>query len=324
MVRDDTWFECDDGTRLYLRRWLPGKAAEPRIVLQVAHGMAEHAGRYGRLAERLCEAGVEVWAADQRGHGKTADAGVNDPGKGGLLGHCCDGDAFERVSADLLGISEAIRAARPGAALFLMGHSWGSFIAQSHIGGRGGGLLDGCALSGTRGPGGFKARAGAPLMAALAAIRGPRARSRLARAAADGPYRKAFPPARTPFDWLSRDAAEVDAYCADPLCGALCSAGFYRDLARGLARAHGRRAMARVPKGLPIYIFCGGDDPVGDMGASPAALAAAYRSLGVRDVELVVYPGARHEPLNETGREEATAGLLSWLLSRASAKGKEG
>ncbi|MCL2191015.1 MAG: lysophospholipase [Treponema sp.] len=281
-------------------------------MLNIAHGMAEHSGRYGWLAEKLCGAGIEVWAADQRGHGKTADAGVNAPGKGGLLGHCCDADTFERVTRDVHEISLEIRKTRPGVPLILLGHSWGSFIAQNYMGQKRD-ILDGCVLSGTRGPGGFKVRAGIPFMRALAALKGRRRGSPLARAAADGPYNKAFRPNRTDFDWLSRDEAAVDSYCADPLCGGLCSTGFYRDLARGLHQIHRPESMENIRRDLPVYIFCGSADPVGDMGASPTALVNAYRSLGIRDMEFVLYPGARHEPLNETNREEVAANLLSWI-----------
>jgi len=316
MVQGDTWFECNDGTRLFLRRWPSSAAAQrPKAVLHIAHGMAEHSGRYRRFAEELGNAGVEVWAADQRGHGKTATSGENDPAKGGLLGHCHDTDTFDRVTSDICEINLEIRKTWPGVPLILMGHSWGSFIAQNYLAncGSGEGAIDGCILSGTRGPGGFKVRAGIPFMTAIAALRGKQKGSPLARAVADGPYAKAFLPNRTPFDWLSRDEAEVDAYCADPLCGILCSAGFYRDLAKGLYRIHQPEAMARIPKDLPILVFCGGADPVGDMGSSPTILVNAYRSLGIRNIEFALYPGARHEPLNETNRDEVMTRLHSWI-----------
>ena len=290
---------------------------QSEAVLHIVHGMAEHSGRYGRLAEELCGAGIEVWAADQRGHGKTADIGVNSPGKGGLLGHCGDKDTFERVTTDIHRINLEIRRNRPDVPIILMGHSWGSFIAQNYIGQKraeaSGLTIDGCILSGTRGPGGFKVRMGIPFLALVAALRGKRNGSPLARAMVDGPYNKAFSPNRTPFDWLSRDEAEVDAYCADPLCGALCSAGFYRDLAKGLHRIHQGKTMRHIRRDLPVYIFCGSADPVGDMGASPTALVNAYRSLGMKDMEFILYPGARHETLNETNREEVAVNLFSWI-----------
>ena len=315
MVQEDTWFESIDGTKLFLRRWKTGANSPPQAVVHIIHGMAEHSERYQRLAEKLCEAGIEVWAADQRGHGKTADLSVNDPGRGGLLGHCADQDTFDRVADDVLCINQEIRKTYPKVPLFLLGHSWGSFIAQHYIESRdsGPGAIDGCILSGSRGPGGLKVKAGLPLMAFLAAVRGRRQGSNIARAAADGPYSRPFRPNRTSFDWLSRDKAEINIYLTDPFCGMLCSSGFYHDLIAGLCRIHQGKTMARIRKDLPIYVFSGSADPVGAMGTSPTALVNAYRSLGIADLEFVLYPGARHETLNETNREEVMGNLLSWI-----------
>jgi alpha-beta hydrolase superfamily lysophospholipase len=315
MVQDNTWFESSDGTKLYLRRWSTAKTV---AVLHIVHGMAEHSERYGRLAEKLCGAGIEVWAADQRGHGKTADININNPGKGGILGHCADKDTFERVTADVHGINEKIRTVHPSIPLFMLGHSWGSFILQNYIENENSGLnINGCILSGTRGPDGFKIKSGIPFMSVLAAICGKRKGSQIARAIADGPYNQPFRPNRTDFDWISRDEAEVDAYVKDPLCGYLCSTGFYRDLAKGLYRIHQPETMGYINRNLPIYIFSGSADPVGDMGASPTKLVNAYCILGIKDLEFVLYPGARHETLNETNREEVINNLLSWICRHA-------
>jgi alpha-beta hydrolase superfamily lysophospholipase len=313
----EEWFTLDDGARLFLRRWLPDEkgrsgGSAPVAALHIVHGMAEHSLRYERLALRLVAEGFEVWAADQRGHGRTADPGVNDPGKGGLLGHPADKDGFFRVAADVHAINGRIKELYPDTPLFLLGHSWGSFICQYYIESFNPNLA-GCILSGTRGPGGAVLRLGAPVMALIAALKGSRGASRLARAIADGPYNKPFRPNRTGFDWLSRDEREVDAYVADPLCGTLCSAGFYRDLIGALARLHTREAMAGIPRDLPVYVFSGSADPVGEMGNSPAALVNAYRSIGVKDLEFVLYPEARHETLNETNRDEVMGELLTWL-----------
>ena len=310
------WLTMDDVTRLYLRQWFV--SGGKRGIVHIVHGMAEHAGRYERLAKKLNAEGYEVWAADQRGHGRTADKSANDPGKGGLLGHCNDTDGFARVTADIDQINRQIRKDNPLIPLFLLGHSWGSFIAQNYIEsclGTGGESvkLAGCILSGTRGPAGIQAAAGFPVMSFLAFIIGCRKGSRLARAMADGPYNKPFKPNRTSADWLSRDNAEVDAFVADPLCGNLCSVGFYRDLAGGLKKIHQNEAFGRIPAELPVYVFSGSADPVGDMGLSVTELVNIYRKIGIKDLEFVLYPDARHETLNETNREEVTANLLSWL-----------
>jgi alpha-beta hydrolase superfamily lysophospholipase len=312
MLQNETYFESHDGAKLYLYRWEP--PAQPKAVLHIVHGMAEHALRYRRLAEKLTAAGIEVWAADQRGHGKTADLNVNRPDNGGLLGHCEDGNGYAAVTQDVHALNIEIKKTRQNVPVFLLGHSWGSFIVQNYIEEYSGELIiNGCILSGTRGPGDFMIKAGLPFLTLLAALRGQRNGSRLARALADGQYNKPFKPNRTQFDWLSRDEVEVDKYAADPFCGKLCSSGFYRDLTGVLYNIHRDEAMARISRNLPVYVFSGNADPVGNMGASPTALVNAYRNLGVEDLEFVLYPGARHETLNETNREEVIENLLSWI-----------
>jgi len=310
----ETWFESDDGAKLYLRRWLP-EQSKPLAVVHLLHGMGEHAGRYGRFAEKLCDANIEVWAADQRGHGKTADLTVNTPAKGGILGYCAKKDTFNRVAEDAYCINKKIREEYPGLPLLLMGHSWGSFIAQNYIEKKDydDGTVDCCILSGTRGPGGIKLKAGILLMSILALFSKKSKGLAFARKMADAPYNKPFYPNRTDFDWLSRDENEVDIYSKDPFSGTLCSIGFYRDLMKGLNKIHKKKSMSKIRKDLPIYIFCGSSDPVGDMGASPTKLVNIYRSLGIKDLEFVLYPGARHETLNETNREEVMDALLSWI-----------
>lgn len=312
-LMQNSWLPSDDGARLFLRRWTPPSPA--KAALLVVHGMAEHSLRYEPLALRLAAEGFETWAADARGHGLTANPRVNGIDKGGLLGHCADRDGFSRVTADINVLADAIKEERPGLPLFILGHSWGSFLTQAYIETHGD-RPAGCLLSGTRGPGGLKIAAGVPLMALLAFVCGQRKPSSLARSLADGAYNKYFRPNRGPYDWLSRDPAQADAFAADPLCGFNCSSGFYRDLVRGLRDIHRPQALARIPKSLPIYVLSGSADPVGDRGEGPTALVNAYRSLGIKDLEFVLYPDARHELLNETNREEVMSNILLWLKAR--------
>jgi alpha-beta hydrolase superfamily lysophospholipase len=315
----DAWFVSNDGLKLFVRRWIPQKwlknnpGKKPVAVVHIVHGMAEHSLRYERVARRLCKEGIEVWAADQRGHGKTADSSVNDLGKGGLLGHCADKHGVSKVTGDIDIINQEISKTYPDVPLFLFGHSWGSFLSQYYIE-HYRHPLAGCILSGTRGPDGVKIKASVPLMRVLALLKGVRRTSAVARIMADGSFNKPFKPNRTAFDWLSRDEKEVDAFAADPLCGKRCSSGFYRDLSELLNRIHRTEVMHEIKRDLPIYVFSGSADPVGDMGNSPTALVNAYRSMGIRDLEFVLYPDARHEPLNETNREEVTENLLAWII----------
>jgi alpha-beta hydrolase superfamily lysophospholipase len=324
MVETSLWLDSDDGARLFVRRWRP-RGGGGKGLVHLVHGMAEHSGRYGFFAEKLCAAGFELWAADQRGHGKTADPEKNDPGSGGLLGHSSDTDGFFRVVRDIPVINRRIAAvfAEEGAVLppfFIMGHSWGSFLVQAFIESLGASAgknvppLAGAVLSGTRGPGSAEVAFGAPFLKLVAALKGPRRSSRLVLGLSFGPYNRPFRPNRTPFDWLSRDEKQVDSYTEDPLCGKACSSGFFRDMIGGLKVIHRKAAIRSVPADLPVYIFCGSADPVGSMGSGPTKLVNAYRANGLKDLEFVIYPDARHEPLNETNREEVIEDLLNWLL----------
>jgi alpha-beta hydrolase superfamily lysophospholipase len=309
--KSEQWMTVANSAKLFVRRWSPhGKV---RAVLNIVHGMAEHGERYTRLAGQFAAEGIEVWAADMRGHGKTADVSVNDPGNGGLLGHCADENAVELVASDIDAVNNAIIKEYSNTPLFLLGHSWGSFLVQNYIETYANTPLAGCILSGTRGPDGLLIAASKPVMSLIAAFRGRRARSKLAHALAIGTYNNPFRPNRTAVDWLSRDEREVDAYIADELCGNMASAGFFRDLAILLNRIHKKSALSNIKQELPIYIFCGSADPVGDMGKSPMALAGAYRNLGIQDLEFALYPDARHETLNETNRAEVVGNLASWL-----------
>ncbi|MDR2394593.1 MAG: lysophospholipase [Treponema sp.] len=316
----DEWLSAYDGAKLFVRHWIPHRFLQhnpghlPRGVLHIVHGMAEHSLRYERLAQRLGQEGIEVWAADQRGHGKTADLSVNDPGMGGLLGHCADKEGMLKIIGDMDCINQRIQQIYPQVPLFLLGHSWGSFLVQQYIETRECELA-GCILSGTRGPDGLRIQMSAPFMALLALLKGgSRKVSVLAHRVTDGPFNKPFKPNRTAFDWLSRDEGVVDTYVADPYSGMLCSVGFYRDMSVLLNQIHKPEALERISRDLPIYVFGGSADPVGDMGKSPTALVNAYRSLGIQDLEFVLYPDARHETLNETNREEVTDNLLSWII----------
>jgi alpha-beta hydrolase superfamily lysophospholipase len=326
MIETTSWVDCDDGAKLFVRRW-KGETGKPAALVHLVHGMAEHSLRYRRLAEKLCSHGFEVWAADMRGHGKTADLSVNDKSNGGLLGHTADKNGFSRVVEDIRvlmkHIAARIKAEYGEIPVFIMGHSWGSFLVQGYIEYPVPEIpLAGCILSGTRGPGGGDITVCAPVFSLLAALKGSQRFSKISDTLSLGPYNKPFKPNRTPFDWLSRDKNEVDAYIADPLCGIPCSSGFFRDMIGGIIAIHRKEAIEKIDRNLPVYIFCGNADPVGEMGHSPTMLVEAYRAHGINALEFVMYPQARHETLNETNRDEVTEDILNWLTRRLNDTGK--
>lgn len=270
-----------DGVPLAVWRW---NTTRPRAIVQIAHGMGEHALRYGRLASLLNAAGYAVFANDHRGHGATAPdvASLGDFGPGG----------FDAVVDDLAIVSAIAREEHPGLPLILLGHSMGSFAAQYYVLDRSHDI-EGLVLSGS-----------SALDMLAASMSDPQA------VKLDNAFNAPFEPARTPFDWLSRDAAEVDAYIADPLCGFTVSP-------EGLATIFAGAAASATPSGvrsaLPILLLAGEDDPLNGKLALLHLLAQRYRDAGVADVETQFYPGGRHEMFNETNRAEVTANLIGWL-----------
>lgn len=294
-----------DGTVLHVHRWLP--EGPPRAVVQVAHGMVEHAARYAHLGERLAAEGYAVYAADHRGHGRTT-------GGPGVPGHLGDEHGFADVVDDLLALTDHLEAEHPGVPVVLLGHSMGSLLARAYAA-RYGDRLAGLVLSGTAGSPGLVGRLAVRLAEAECRLRGPRAPSRLMQTLVLGPYNLPFRPARTPFDWLSRDEAQVDAYASDELCGAVATAGFYRDVLGGALWVSEGSTYTMVPKALPVHLVSGEVDPVGGAGAVEE-VAAGLRRAGVRDVTTRVWPGARHEVLNELNRDEVEDDLVAWLGAR--------
>lgn len=304
-VRSDTFLlDTQDETPVFVHRWLPD--GEPKAVVQIAHGMAEHSGRYERFAQALTDAGYAAYAGDHRGHGQT----VKDARD---VGYFADDNGFDRVVDDLHALTERIKDEQPSVPVILFGHSMGSFLSRSYAT-RFGGDIDALVISGTGGSAGPLGKVGRGIAGLQAKVRGRRHPSGLMNTLTFGQYNAKFKPARTEFDWLSRDHDEVDKYIADPKCGELFTVGFYADLLAGLERVNDDKEVSSTPSDLPILLISGSDDPVGGKDAAGVrAVGAQLRKLGVRDVTITIYPGARHELLNETNRDEVTADVIAWL-----------
>ena len=267
--------DAPGGAPLACYRWSgPGT---PRGVVQIAHGRGEHSLRYAAFAAACVEAGLAVVANDHQGHGRTAL-----PGRLGDFGS----RGFPGLAADMALLTRDAGRQFPGVPIVLLGHSMGSFAAQLYLRDRAA-LLSGFVLSGS---------------AALDL--------RYAAGTTQVEYNAAFQPQRTPFDWLSRDPAEVDAYIADPLCGF--------DLFPASQRSMAQAAPATVPAaplaGLPVLLVTGSRDPVNGNLQWFHPLAERYRVAGAA-VTTQIYEGGRHEMLNETNRAEVTAALIAWIVS---------
>jgi alpha-beta hydrolase superfamily lysophospholipase len=305
MITENFSFISEDDTAVFVYRWRPDKGVVPKGIVQIAHGMAETAVRYERLAGVLTDRGYIVYANDHRGHGKTAGDLAN-------VGILARDNGFERMVADMHSLSLRAIEENPDQPLFLMGHSMGSFATQRYLMLHGQ-KLKGAILSGSNGRDRLLHQLG--LLVAVSEVRknGREAKSPRMDKLSFGNYNKRFKPNRTSFDWLSRDPAEVDKYLADPYCGDVFSAGFYHDFLKGLITIGKDENVARVPKDLPIYLFSGDQDPVGAQGKGVIKLKEAYHKQGLTDLTLKLYPGGRHEMLNELNRDQVMQDLLDWI-----------
>lgn len=268
-----------DGLALATYTW--DAVSEPRAVVQIAHGLAEHSARYDRLAQALNSAGYVVHATDHRGHGRSI---TDVPGDFGAAG-------FDGLIADVAAFGASLAGDLP---LFLIAHSMGSFAAQSVVLDHGD-QYAGVVLSGST--------AIDVLAGALAGAEEP--------AGLDA-FNLGFEH-RTGYEWLSRDEAEVDAYVADPLCGFDLPAETVPALFSAGVMLGDPVALESIRKDLPILIASGSADPLAGGGELVQLLGQRYRDAGITDVTVTVYDQARHEIFNETNRDEITADVIAWI-----------
>ncbi len=275
-------FTSADGARIFAYRW--SADAPVRGVLQIAHGMGEHALRYREPLAPIIESGILVYANDHRGHGRTAKdkAALGDFGTGG----------FPALVADMAALTKLARGEHLDKKLILLGHSMGSFALQLYLLDHSA-LVDGAVLSGS---------AALDLLAQGRDVSGGLASF---NAAIENP--------RTPFDWLSRDAGQVDKYIADPLCGFSVTPESQMSMFTALARSADPAELKKIRSDLPIYLFAGDKDPVNGKLEWLKPLVQRYRDAGVRDVNEDFYKDGRHEMLNETNRAEVVTNLARWI-----------
>ena len=276
-------FTSADGLTVVCRRW---HCHGPlRGLIQIAHGMGEHIGRYGHVVEHLLSAGFTVYGNDHRGHGRTAPspAQLGNFGEGG----------FDLLVQDMIQLSRIAKQENPDVPFILMGHSMGSFASQQYV------LdhsweIDGLILSGS---------------GALDGL------AHLVHSASSGTniLNARFEPSHTPADWLSRDTAAVDAFIRDPLCfPQLQPESFASFLAAG-TRLSDPTALRKIRSDLPVYLFSGSDDPVGQQLEGVSIQIERYLQAGLSDISHDFYPGGRHEMLNEINRYEVLTNLLGWI-----------
>jgi alpha-beta hydrolase superfamily lysophospholipase len=302
-----TTFAGTGGLAITRYAWLPTGHAKAAVV--IAHGLSEHALRYGAFAAALNAAGYAAYASDHRGHGATA-GGVAKLGDSGP-------DGWNATLDDIARVVAFARGEHPGKPVFLFGHSMGSVLAQRFIQQHGTDVA-GAVLSGSFGS---IDHLDAVLQVADEAAAGAAAAhpSDLQPAMFAG-FNAAFD-AKTGFEWLSRDDVEVRTYVDDPFCGFPLTNGSLAAMLHGFDDAWKPEHEARVPATLPLLFIAGDADPAGAATGNLQALVERYRANGSEDLTLTLYPNARHELLNECEPERSAAvrEIVAWLDEHATA-----
>lgn len=276
------------------------EAKEPIGNIVIAHGMMEHMDRYLPFAEKLNNNRYNVILFDQIGHGKSAKK----------LGHWEVGDFNNSINNYKI-VIDYTNEKYPGLKTFLFAHSMGSFIAQEFIINNSS-MIDGLILSGSNGPM-LSVKAGALLTKLFSKNDKP---NKFLNDLMFKPYTKIFKPKRTNFDWLTSVNVEVDKYINDPYCGFTCTTGLFKEFIDSISKLNMGNKVTMVRKDLPILLISGKDDPVGNMGKGITKLSRLYLKNGLKSANLLLYPKARHELLNEFCREKVMEDVINWLEKR--------
>lgn len=284
--------------------WEP--AGKPVAVVQVVHGIAEHAARYDDFAQFLNGQGYLVVAEDHMGHGQTASLG-------GVKGYFSGG--WWAAVEDVCTLMRMTMEQYPGIPYILFGHSMGSFMARSILARYPDCGISGCVICGTGWQPDAVLGLGRMLAAGICKMKGEQNPSQTIHNIAFGAYNKRVEHPRTPYDWLTRDASVVDAYMADPMCGFQASAGLMRNMFDGIAYIQKKANIARMNKALPVYFIAGGDDPVGDFGNGVQKAVRAFRNAGMEQVSVKIYPLGRHEILNEINKKDVYRDVSVWIAN---------
>lgn len=304
MIRKDGYLSTAKGS-VYWRAWLP--EAEVRATLQIAHGVAEHGERYAEFAEYMTARGFAVYADDHAGHGRSI---------GAARGFFAEHNGWLAVVDDLKTVCDLACRDFPDVPHFLFGHSMGSFLTRSLLIQYPKTPLAGVILSGTGWQPAAALNAGRAVYHAERRKRGVRAVSPALNRLMFGGFNGSFKPCRTEHDWLSRDSRQVDAYESDPLCGFDITVGLAGDLLCGIRFNQKRANLMKMRASLPVCFLSGDCDPVGAMGRGVVRTYNAFADTGMKNLELALYEGGRHEMLNETNREDVYKFVADWFEAR--------
>ena len=291
-------------TQLHIIRWEP---AEKEIVgvVQLVHGINEYAERYEEFARFLCSQGFAVVAHDHKGHGLSISE--DEPrlyfGPKG---------SWWKIVEDIEVVRKDTVTSYGNRPYFIFGHSMGSFLLRSYLINHQADI-DGCILCGTGCPCSISIILGKVVLDIESKKIGRRQYSPLVDRLIFGNYNKKFKPNRTSADWISSNISNVDEYLGDPLCGGEPTIGIISEMLDGALYTARNENIKNMDRKNPILLIAGEDDPVGNMGKGVKKIYKKFLKAGVENVEIKLYPGLRHEILNEHERHIVYKDINEWI-----------
>jgi len=304
-------YNAKDGESIFYYKWPANPKISLKGIVQISHGVGEHAGRYQPIAKILVDQGFEVYANDHRVHGRTAKSKE-------LMGYYDGKNYFYDAVEDMRQLTMLIKKEHPTKKIVLFGHSMGSLLSRQYVT-KYGDDLHALVLSGTAS---FMKGLGTVGLASAKVIGAFRGRSRsndLLKSVFFSEFNKKFKPNRTKVDWISSDEEQVDLFEADPYRIEDFSLSVFVDILKGSKEINKQLTFNSTPKNLPIFIFSGDKDPVGEMGKGVKKVINQYKKAGINDLTSKIYEGGRHEMLNETNKEEVEQDVINWINQRVEA-----
>lgn len=303
----DFYFNSSTGkNKIHARMCVPD--AEPRAIVQIIHGIAEYIDRYDEFMSFLADNGIIAVGTDHLGHGKSIESEEQ-------TGFFAYDNGWDYVVRDEEVLRLAMHENYPELPIIVFGHSMGSFMARTLLI-RYPDAFNAAIISGTGNQGAALVNGGLIMGNLVTGLKGAHHYSKFLNNLAFGSYNKIYDNPKTEYDWLSRDEANVQKYIDDPLCGFIPSCSLFRDMMTGVKFITNKKNLTAMNKDMPVYFMSGDMDPVGECGKGVQKAYNNFLEAGMKDVSIKLYPGGRHEMLNEINKDEVYTDILAWLESK--------
>lgn len=303
----DFYFNSSTGkNKIHARMCVPD--AEPRAIVQIIHGIAEYIDRYDEFMSFLADNGIIAVGTDHLGHGKSIESEEQ-------TGFFAYDNGWDYAVRDEEVLRLAMHENYPELPIIVFGHSMGSFMTRTLLI-RYPDAFNAAIISGTGNQGAALVNGGLFMGNLVTGLKGAHHYSKFLNNLAFGSYNKIYENPKTEYDWLSRDEANVQKYIDDPLCGFIPSCSLFRDMMTGVKFITNKKNLTAMNKDMPVYFMSGNMDPVGECGKGVQKAYSNFLEAGMKDVSIKLYPGGRHEMLNEINKDEVYTDILAWLDSK--------